>query len=170
MSTKTIVSIAGRRLDAMRRCAKYSSDFIQAGRHWGEPEMIAHGAKGLSKAADITAEIMDEFMVEAFQEKASLGSSSDRLGGWWFAIEADEIIDNLRSAVAVDSIVIESLARDALFVEKEASEKLAHDARMMNAELSMIAIYIRGKLKKVKPELWGHELDIEFERYLNFKR
>jgi hypothetical protein len=167
---KTAVSIAGRLLDVNRHCARYSSDFIQAGRHWGEPEMIAHGVEGLNETARETVKVMDDFLVEAFRERQSLGSTSDRLGGWWFAIEADEIIDNLRSAIAVDSVITESLARDATIVEKSKVENLIFNARRMNSELSMIAVYIRGKLKKANSTLWGPELDVEFEKYLNFKR
>jgi hypothetical protein len=151
-------------LDLCLRSARRSSELLEAAVYHHDPDTIRMSILGLGEAADDVVRLMDGYFIGLFG-RSSLGAS-EKIGRWWEG-EASEIIENLRTALEIDGIVIESYLKNSLFVDETQRQNLMKLAVRMNNKLGLMAQFARSIIKKKMPELWTEDLEKEFRKHLD---
>lgn len=143
-------------LDANYRSARSLRGTILMADRFDQPDIMHEAVSDLVDVIEDTSDLLDT---------AGLSVNPSRLPPipW----TPDEMIDELRLAVAIDGIAIDLLLTDRPDFDLDDHRVLLASARKLIRTLGLRARATKRAIKDGWPELWTNDLEEEFQKILN---
>lgn len=150
-------------MDEDARAILAISSAIEAAAGFNDRKNVRYGARLLLETIDDSTELLDQYGKYLF---GGVRLSSREPQGNWLNEGPVEIVESMRTAVAVDEATMESYGEDAKLLDEADARKFDGRRVRLRRLLSFSVQMGRRVILEKWPQFWTTELEKEFEEYL----